>query len=86
MNRAPDTSSSAAVVCAMFSDLVDIDNEDNGTLPSSNMTNKFVSARTLLLVVNNVGEVVEGMYHHMADDDAGPSSMAKIRPTQFAAT
>jgi hypothetical protein len=47
---------------------------------------KIVSALTLLFIVNDEGEVVEGVCHHMADDDARPSSMATKCPTQIAVT
>ena len=47
---------------------------------------KFVSARTLLLVVNNEGEEDEGVCNLVADDDAGLCVMATTWPAQFAAT
>lgn len=40
----------------------------------------------MLLVFNNEGEGVEGVWHHMADDNAGPRSMATTHPTQFPVT
>ena len=50
------------------------------------MTDKFVSVGTLILVVNDEGEAVEGMCHLVADDDTGPNIMATTRQAQFAAT
>lgn len=76
----------AAVASTMFSGLAGIDNDDNGILASSHTTDKFVHARTFLLVVNDEGKVVEGMCHLMAADNTGPNIMATTRPAQFAAT
>ena len=50
------------------------------------MTDKFVSVGTLILVVNDEGEAVEGTCHLVADDDTGPNIMATTRQAQFAAT
>jgi len=50
------------------------------------VTDKFVSVGTLILVVNDEGEAVEGTCHLVADDDTGPNIMATTRQAQFAAT
>jgi hypothetical protein len=61
------------------------DDDDDDSLASSHTTKTFVSARTLLLVVNYKGEAVKDVCHLVVDDDAGPSNMATTCPSQFAA-
>jgi hypothetical protein len=78
MNRAPDNPRSAAAVASVtFSDLAGM---------ASSHTRIIFSSRTLILIVDDEGEVVKGVWLLVADDDAGLGSMATTCPTQFAAT
>lgn len=73
------------VAAATFSGPASIDDDDN-ILAISHTRKKFVSTRILPLVVRDEGETVKGVYHLMANNDAGPISMTTTRPPQFATT
>jgi hypothetical protein len=60
----------------MFFSADGADNDNNDILTSSHMTKTFVSARRLLLVVNDEGEVVKDVCHLVADNNTGPSNIA----------
>jgi hypothetical protein len=54
--------------------VADIDNNNDHILARSHTTKRSVSARTLLLSVNDEGEAVEDVCHLVVDNDAGPAT------------